>query len=221
MAVERRGVGQFDTIFFDVDGTLVDATSDIASAMNHALRVLALPELPKEKIVSYIGFGVTDLIRRSLGTDDEAIIEKGTKLYSDHYIAHAADETVLYPHAMDILEYLRDKRKFILTNRYVSFADVALRGLGIRDYFEDIIGGDDENCLKPEACIVDKAVNRLGIDKRKALIVGDMDVDVMTGKNAGIPVCWVTYGLGKSEDVMGLSPEYTIDDLIELKKIIK
>ncbi|MBU0604735.1 MAG: HAD-IA family hydrolase [Candidatus Omnitrophica bacterium] len=211
----------FDTIFFDVDGTLVDATSDIANAMNHALRVLGLGELPKEEIVSHIGLGVKDLIRNSLGTDDQAIIEKGTRLYSDHYVAHAADETVLYPHAIDILNYLKDKRKFILTNRYAAFADVALRGLGIRDYFEEIIGGDDENCLKPMACVVDRAAGKFGIDKKTALIVGDMDVDVMTGKNAGVAVCWVTYGLGRMEDVRRLKPEYMIDDLIELKGIIK
>ncbi len=211
----------FDTIFFDVDGTLVDATTDIANAMNHALRVLGLPELPKEEIVSHIGFGVKDLIRNSLGTDDQVIIEKGTKLYSGYYVAHAADETVLYPHTIDILEHLKDKRKFILTNRYVSFADVALRGLGIRDYFEEIIGGDDENCLKPMACVVDRAVSKFGIDKKKALIVGDMDVDVMTGKNAGVAVCWVTYGLGKAGDVSRLAPEYIINDLMELKGIVK
>ncbi len=210
-----------DTVFFDIDGTLVDASRDIANAMNHALRVLGFPELSRETILSHVGAGVKDLIRKSIGTDDEALVDKGTKLYTDHYIAHAADETTLYPHAVDILEYLKSKRKFILTNRYASFADVALRGLGVRDYFEEIIGGDDENCLKPSACVVDRAVKRFGIDKSKSLIVGDMDVDVMTGKNAGVAVCWVTYGLGKVEDVSPLKPEYIIDDLIELKEIIR
>lgn len=211
----------FDTIFFDVDGTLVDATGDIANSMNHALGVLGLPALPNEMIISHIGSGVKDLIRKSLGSDDRALIDKGTKLYTDHYIAHAADETVLYPHVVEILEYLKDKRKIILTNRYAAFADVALQGLGIRGYFEDIIGGDDENCIKPSACIVNRAAKRLNIDKSKALIVGDMDVDVMTGKNAGVKTCWVTYGLSKVEDVAPLKPDYVIDDLIELKEIIK
>ncbi len=214
-------MASFDTIFFDVDGTLVDATLDIANAMNHALKALGLKTLPKDVITSYIGYGVTDLIKKSLGTDDETIIKSGTKLYTDHYIAHAADETILYPHAVEILEYLKDKRKFILTNRYALFAEVALRGLGIVDYFENIIGGDDENCLKPMACVVDRAARIFGIDKKSSLIVGDMDVDVMTGKNARVATCWVTHGLGKAEDVAHLKPDYIIDDLLELKGIIK
>ena len=209
-----------ETIFFDVDGTLVDATGDIANAMNHALHVLGLPKLPKATIVSHIGSGVKDLIKKSLGSNDKALIERGTKLYSDHYIAHAADETKLYPHAVDILEYLKDKRKIILTNRYASFADVALKGLGIRGYFEEIVGGDDENCIKPSGCVIDRIESRLDINRHKSLIVGDMDVDVMTGKNSGIRTCWVTHGLGKVEEVVPLKPDYIIDDLIELKEII-
>lgn len=214
-------MASFDVILFDVDGTLVDARLDIANAMNYALRILDFPELPEADITAYIGTGVRDLIRKSLGTDDERTIEKGTKLYIDYYIAHASDQTILYPHAVEILEYLKPKRKFILTNRYESFADAALRALGIRDYFEGIIGGDDESCLKPLACVVDRAAERFGIDKGRSLIVGDMGIDVMTGKNAGVKVCWVTHGLGKIEDVAPLKPEYIIDDLIELKEIIK
>jgi phosphoglycolate phosphatase len=222
---ERKGLfaahGEFDTILFDVDGTLIDATSDIANGMNYALRALKLPELPKETIVSYIGAGVKYLIRNSIGAGDDAIIEKGTRLYADYYLAHAVDETVLYPHVTDILEYLKGKRKFIFTNRYASFADVALRALGVRDYFEAIIGGDDESCIKPSVCSVDRIVKEFDIDKSRSLIVGDMDIDVMTGKNSGIKACWVTYGLGKVEEVSPLKPEYIIDDLIELKEIIK
>jgi len=48
-----------------------------------------------------------------------------------------------------------------------------------------------------------------------------MDIDVMTGKNSGIAACWITHGLGKVEEVASLKPEYIIDDLIELKEIIR
>lgn len=212
---------KIDTIFFDVDGTLVDARRDIANAMNHVLKSMGLATLADETIISYVGTGVTYLIRKSLGTDDEALIEEGTRLYGDYYVAHAADEAFLYPHVGEILDYLKGKRKLILTNRYAAFADVLLNALGIRGHFEEIIGGDDETCLKPSACILDRVAKRLGIDKGRSLIVGDMDVDIMTGKNAGTKTCWVTYGLGKMDEIKSLKPDYIIEDLIELKEIIK
>jgi len=210
-----------DTIFFDVDGTLVDARRDIANAVNFALKSLGRPALPDEVIISYVGTGVMYLVGKCLGSEDSALIEKATKLYSSYYMAHSADEATLYPNAVEILEYLKDRRKIILTNRYAVFADAVLKGLGIRQYFEEIIGGDDEACLKPSACVLDKVVPRLGIDKSRALIVGDMDVDVLTGKNTGVKTCWVTHGLGKIEDIRSLKPDYIIENLIELKAIVE
>jgi len=210
-----------DTIFFDIDGTLVDARADIAKAMNYALAKLGFSQKPQDEIVSYIGTGVTDLIRKSLDDKaDEFIVENALKLYSDYYTSHSHDQATLYPHVKETLEHFKNKQNFILTNRYGTLAEATLKGLGIRKYFVEIIGGDDENCLKPSACVLDPVLTRLNIDKDRSIIVGDMNIDVMTGKNSGIKTCWVTYGLGKAEDVKLLKPDYIIDDLIKLKEII-
>ena len=210
-----------DTIFFDVDGTLVDSRNDIAKAINYALSELGLKEKPGDLIVSYIGTGVKDLIGKSLGKDHSALVDRAEDIFSRYYVKHSTDESKLYPHVRDILEYFKNKRKFILTNRYERFADLTLRGLGVRDYFEDIIGGDDENCMKPSACVIDKVLPGLKVDRDRSVIVGDMAIDIMMAKNSGMKSCWVTYGLGKGEDVKPLKPDYIIDDILELKKIIK
>jgi len=209
-----------DAVFFDVDGTLVDARKDIANAVNYAMRKLGLSDRPEVLIVSYIGTGVRDLITRSLGPEDIGSLEDGVRIFSDYYLKHAVDKARLYPNVKEILEYFKDKRKFVLTNRYTGFADATLKGLGIRQYFEYIIGGDNENCLKPSACAVDNFLPKLNITKERSIIIGDMAIDIMTGKNTGIKTCWVTYGLGKREDVEPLKPDFIIDDLIELKNII-
>lgn len=209
-----------DAIIFDVDGTLVDARRDIVKAMNHTLRAVGAPDRSFEKIVSYIGTGVRDLVRKSLGPKNISLADKAVEIFSEYYVKHSADESALYPHVKEILEHFKDKRKFILTNRYTKFADITLRQLGIRNYFEAIIGGDDENCLKPSACILDKTLPRLKVDKTKAIIVGDMAIDIQAGKNSSVRTCWVTYGLGKKKDAKGLKPDYIINDIIELKDII-
>ena len=211
-----------DTIFFDVDGTLVDSSKDITNAMNYALTSLGFGKLSKEQIVSHVGNGVKDLVRNSMGTGaDEHAVQKGADLYWEHFMSHAVDETVLYPNAREILDHFSRKRKIILTNRYRDFAEATLKGLGIIHYFEEIIGGDDETCLKPCAGILDKMVSKEKIDKKRSLIVGDMDVDIMTGKNAGVKTCWITHGLGRIEEVKPLNPDFIIEDLIELKEVVK
>lgn len=211
---------EIDAIFFDVDGTLVDSRKDIANAVNYVLRQLGLKEKPSGEIVSYIGTGVKDLIRRSVGGDEDALIARGVETFSDYYVRHPADESKLYPHVKETLDYFTEKRKFILTNRYAAFADITLKAFAIRDYFEGIIGGDDEGCLKPSACVLTESFPSLKIDRERALVVGDMAIDVMTGKNSGVQTCWVSYGLGKMGDVQGLKPDYMIDDIAQLRRII-
>jgi phosphoglycolate phosphatase len=209
-----------DSIFFDIDGTLLDARKDIVNALNYALAEMGLPQKSFDEIVSYIGTGVSDLVEKSVGNNDKALVQRGVELYGDYYVKHPADSAKLYPHAEEILEYFKNKQKFILTNRYAKFADVVLRSLGIREYFKDIVGGDDENCIKPSACVLDPVIAKFNIEKSKAIIVGDMTIDIMTGNNAGIKTCWIKHGLGKAEEVKPLRPSFIIDDLLELKNII-
>lgn len=210
-----------DSIFFDVDGTLVDSREDIVGAANHALHALGLPEKKKELIVSYVGTGVRDLIKKSLGAKQASLVEEAVDIFSRYYMAHSHDKSTLYPHVKEILEYFKDKRKYILTNRYRRFADATLKGLGVRSYFEEIFGGDDENCLKPLPCVLDKIFLELKLNKARTIVVGDMAIDVKTGKNSGVATCWVTYGLGKPEEIKPLKPDYIIDDILELKEVIR
>ena len=212
---------EIDVIFFDVDGTLIDSRIDIVRAVNYTLKHYALAEKPAKEIVSYIGTGVKDLLRRSLGPDKARFTDEAVKIFSGYFLKHPTDESLLYPNVKEVLQHFSKKRKFILTNRYREFADTALKNLGIRDYFEEILGGDDENCIKPSACALDKVFGVFHIDRKKSIIVGDMAVDVMAGKNSGVKTCWVTYGLNKLDDLKGIKPDYIIDDLVELKDIIK
>lgn len=210
----------FDTIFFDIDGTLVDATADIAAAMNYALEVLGYPKKPKEVIDTYIGTGVKDLISKSLGSNDAALIERGVEIYGKRYEEHPADRAIVYPGVRETLEALKSKRKFILTNRYARYADVLLKSLDLRRYFEEIFGGDDDECVKPNICLFERIASRIDFDKARAIIVGDMGIDIMAGKNAGIKTCWISHGLGQAEEARKLRPDYMIDDIRELKRIV-
>ncbi|MFA5147443.1 MAG: HAD-IA family hydrolase [Candidatus Omnitrophota bacterium] len=210
-----------EVLLFDVDGTLVDSRLDIANAMNFALASAGLPKKEPAEITAHIGTGVSDLVRKCLGESRQDMAGRVLEAFSGYYLEHPADTSKLYPHVKEVLEHFKGKRKFILTNRYARFADVTLGKLGIRAHFEDIIGGDDESCMKPSACILERLFSGTATDKDKAMIIGDMAIDINTGKNAGIRTCWVTYGLGKREDVEPLRPDYVIDDMIELKNIVR
>ncbi len=209
-----------DLIIFDLDGTLVDSRDDIANAVNFTLKKIGLKERSISEISSYIGTGIEDLIGKSLGNKQEVLLTRVLSVFEKYYRKHSTDNSVLYPNVKEILEYFKNKRKVIVTNRNYEFALIALNKLGIYDYFENVVGGDDIGCMKPSSCPLDISMNRLNTNKEEAIIVGDMDIDIVAGKKAGIITCGVTYGIGKKEDIIKAKPDFIIDDIIDLKSII-
>jgi len=209
-----------DLIIFDLDGTLIDSRRDIANAVNHTLKEVGLEEKSVSEISSYIGTGVEDLIRRSLGKKQDSLFKKALSVFIEYYREHCLDNTYLYSGVKDVLEYFKNKRKVIVTNRRYETAILALRKLGVYNYFEDVLGGDDLGYLKPSSCLLDEVIHRLNIEKERTIIVGDMDVDILAGKRAGITTCAVTYGIGKKGDILKTKPDYIIDNILKLKGII-
>lgn len=211
---------KIELIIFDLDGTLIDSRQDIVNAVNHTLRKIHLKEKSLSEISSFIGAGVEDLIRKSIRGKENCCFEEALSTFVEYYKKHSLDNTRLYPGVKEILRYFDKKRKVIVTNRRYEFAVNAMRALDIYDCFENISGEDNLGCMKPSSCPLDKAMNQLHTDKEKTIIVGDMDIDILAGKNAGILTCAVTYGIGKGEDILKAGPDYTIDSLAELKDII-
>lgn len=210
-----------DLMIFDVDGTLIDSRKDIVKAVKFTLKKMDLKDKPFDEIVSYIGKGIGELLRRSIGEGHIDLLDKSLSIFGDYYREHSTDETRPYPNIIEILEYFKDKTKVVVTNRTQEFAKLTLGLLGIDKYFSEIIGGDDRTCIKPMARPLNNILEKFNMDKKKTIMIGDMDLDIFSGKSAGVYTCAVTYGIGKKDDIQKAKPDYIIDDLLQLKNIIK
>jgi 2-phosphoglycolate phosphatase len=210
-----------DAIVFDLDGTLVDSSEDIVTAVNYALKEAGLPERSYEEIVTYIGTGVKDLIVKSVGSEDGALVDKCVELFTDYFGKHYADRSKLYPNVKEVLEFYKDKKMVVVTNRRIKMTEDTLKKFEIDRYFNKIIGGDDDNCLKPSPCPIQKGISGVVEENEKALMVGDMDLDILAGKRAGVSTCAVTYGIGSRKDIEKAEPDHLIDNIIQLKGLIE
>ncbi|MDD4956409.1 MAG: HAD-IA family hydrolase [Candidatus Omnitrophica bacterium] len=208
-----------EVVFFDLDGTLVDSSRDIVSSVNHMLSSMGLPERPYDEVISYIGGGVVELLSDALGDGNGQRLEEARNVFREYYGRHCLDTTALYPGVRDTLPLL-GRHRVIVTNRSRASAEKTLRTLGVGEYFSDIIGGDDENCLKPSACPINKALVG-GMRKEKCLMVGDMDVDIKAGKAAGIMTCGVTYGIGDKGKMIDADPDFIVDEFSDICKIVR
>src|SRR3972149_738315 len=151
MSIPRETLAGIQLLIFDLDGTLVDSKTDLALSVNAVREMMGLGPLPHDLIASYVGHGVTHLIRRALGdeaTDED--VEKAISLFLDYYRHHMLDNTVMYPGARETLGKLRERKVGVLTNKPVHFSREMLTRLGVADCFAFIYGGNSFEQKKPD-----------------------------------------------------------------------
>jgi len=211
-------------VIFDLDGTLIDSRQDLIESVNAMRRQMNLDALPEAVIESYVGRGVVTLIRRALangspGEASQETIDLATRFFLDYYWVHKLDHTVAYDGVREALEELSDRKLAVLTNKPVVFSRAILAGLGLADYFCFVYGGNSFAEKKPDPCGIFKLMTDTGSSAGETLIVGDSDTDVLTGRNAGVWTCGVTYGLAP-QTLETTAPDVLLDDLRELPVLL-
>jgi 2-phosphoglycolate phosphatase len=206
-----------DLILFDLDGTLADTGQDLAASVNFTRAQFDLPPLAAARIHVHVGLGVEHLLRHTLPVRNPAHFHEILGVFTDYYEAHLLDKTVLYPGVRDILEYFRGKRRVVATNKIQRLAEAVVRGLGVDECFDLILGGDSAAEKKPHPALLTLALARFQTAASSALMVGDGDTDIEAGKRAGVMTCGVTYGIGDKDRLRAAAPDVVIEHLAELR----
>lgn len=187
----------FDTIAFDLDGTLVDSAPDLAASLNHALTGLGRPTVAPDRVYRLVGHGARALLRRGLAASGEAsedLVEAGFPLFIDHYAANICNGTTIYPALEPALDGLhaRGVRLAICTNKPERLTRLLLDKLGWSTRFDAIVCGDTLPVRKPDPALLHEAIARAG--GGRAAFVGDTIIDADTAKAAGLPFVAVSFG---------------------------
>ncbi|HSW48528.1 MAG TPA: HAD-IA family hydrolase [Bryobacteraceae bacterium] len=209
-------------IIFDLDGTLVDSKLDLAHSVNATRKHFGLDPLDNELVYSYVGNGVLTLMRKSLGSDfSDGQIQQALEYFLGYYREHMLDFTTLYPGVRESLDRLKDAgvRLSVLTNKPVRFSQDILAGLGVGGYFFRVYGGNSFEQKKPDPAGVHALLSEARVPAGEALIVGDSAVDVVTARNAGVPVCGVTYGF-QPGGFREQPPDFTVDRMEQLAELV-
>lgn len=194
---------KYDTVIFDLDGTLLDTLEDLADAVNYALRTMEMPERTIEEVRRFVGNGVRRLMELSVpGGFDNPRFEETFALFREYYGVHCNDKTKAYDGVVDLLRELKQEgyALAIVSNKL----DSAVKELS-EIYFEGIvkvaIGEKEGVAKKPAPDTVYAALKELGKSAEGAVYVGDSDVDIMTAKNSGLPCISVLWGF-RDEDFL-------------------
>jgi phosphoglycolate phosphatase len=210
-------------VIFDLDGTLIDSRLDLVHSVNATLRHMKRPELPEDVIASYVGDGAPALIGRALGSEanNEKLVRSGLEYFLTYYREHKLDHTHLYDGILEALATLGHshnglpRKMAVLSNKPVHPSRAIVDALGLGKFFARVYGGNSFPTKKPDPEGAQTILRELQISPEETLIVGDSGVDVLTGRNAGVWTCGVTYGFAP-HTLRETPPDVAIDKPSEL-----
>lgn len=187
-------------VIFDLDGTLVDTAPDLMRATNHVLDGLGRRAISMDEVRSFVGHGARALLTRGLaatgGVPEGYDVEPDYRQFVDFYSRNIAGGSVPFPGLIPLLERLRSEGfgMGVCTNKLEGLSVQLLDALDLSKYFGSVVGPDTLGVAKPDPRPFNEAVARLGLVVPRAVMVGDSETDILTARNAGVPVIGVPFG---------------------------
>jgi phosphoglycolate phosphatase len=214
-------------IVIDLDGTLLDTAPELAEAANRMLRDMGRPPVSQELLMSYIGNGISWLVKRALTGDMHAepaaaLFEQALPVFEKHY-TELLLQSKPFSGVLDGLESMQAAgyRLGCITNKVARYTEPLLRGVGLAKYFELVLSGDSLPEKKPHPMPLLHAAKFFDVPVEKLLLIGDSLNDAVAARAAGCPVFCVPYGYNHGEPVDGLDIDAVINHLPAALELIK
>ena len=196
---------KFDSVLFDLDGTLTDSLPGIARSIQHVLRILGAgaTAIPSEDDLRWcVGPPLRDLFQRLLITTDQSVIQKAVELYIERYERIGFRESRVFPGAPEMLAAVATNRRLILvTSKLTESAEKVLAEFSLRKYFDGVYGTDHHGKPSDKSELVQTALKNHQCQPATTAIVGDRHHDIAAGKTNGLYAIGVTYGYGTRKEL--------------------
>lgn len=212
----------YNTLIFDLDGTLLDTLDDLTNSVNYALERLDLPTRSKDEIRSFVGNGVEKLVE--LSVPEKTSYDQFAKcllLFKKHYSENMQEQTKPYDGIIELLNYLKKNNynMAIVSNKFQEGV-TDLNNHFFSQYIDVAIGKSPKMRKKPYPDTILSAIDELGVSKENCLYIGDSEVDILTAKNANVKSVSVTWGFRNENLLRESGANYIINSPQDLISIL-
>ena len=219
---------------FDLDGTLLDTVSDLGNATNFALEKCGFPARPTSDYYQLVGRGIYNLFRGAMQPRDPSLeripaetieesVPRMASFFIPYYERHKCDCTVPYEGIPEMLRNLRSKgvALAVASNKYQDGAEKLVRHFFPDLEFLMILGQREGQPIKPDPAIVGQIMAcDPSLRADEVVYVGDSNVDMMTGKNAGVRTVGVTWGFRSAQELLSCNPSALVGTAAQLEEEI-
>lgn len=208
----------FQSVTFDLDGTLLDTVPDLYEASHRTLAELGLPLRSENEIRNFVGQGVAVLVRRCLTRPlppDEATLAAAIAVFQRHYAAVNGKFCRIFENVLPGLDAWKATGLplAVVTNKPAAFTEPLLAAMGLSGYFDAIVSGDSTPHRKPHPAPLHHACRLMNSEPAGNLHIGDSRHDIETARNAGCTVYCVPYGYNEGEMVRAEDCDALVADL--------
>lgn len=193
-------------LLLDLDGTLIDGAPDLAGAINLVLEDFGRTTLPVSRVREFVGHGVARLVERAFADTGDALegeaLQEAVAAMQSAYAARLTVDTVLLPGALELVESCGRMGIALacVTNKPTGMARTILADFGLSPGISEVLGGDLDMPRKPAPDPLLAALERLGVAKDAAWMVGDGLPDIGAAHAAGIAMACVPSAFGEDFD---------------------
>lgn len=216
----------YKVCIFDLDGTLTDTLESLTYSVNEMLGTFGLGSITQEQCRSFVGNGAKVLVEKALrACGDESLVhlEEGYEAYSRIFDRHCTRGVKPYRGILHLLDTLRAQgRKIaVLSNkpdRQAVRVVEEIFGCGVFDWIQ---GQREDVPRKPDPTAALMIADRLGAEASEALYIGDSEVDLKTGRAAGMQTVLVSWGFRSREELVDAGADRIADSADEILDMIK
>ena len=211
----------YDTILFDLDGTLTDPYMGITNGVIHALHSMGIQPPSRKELKSFIGPPLTDEFQRRFGMD-EAMAQRAAAAYREYYFEKGWCENRLIDGAEELLRELRaDGRRLCLaTSKPDVMAEKILEHFGIAGYFDLVGAATLDGARRTKAEVLRYVLERTGAHPEECVLVGDRMHDILGAHEVGMKCIAVLVGYGDRAEFAEYGADYVAQTLADVKNFI-
>jgi len=219
--IYTKGSNLYDTVLFDLDGTLTNPKKGITKSVQYALSAFGITSKPDE-LVSFIGPPLRDSFKQSYKMTQKDI-EKAITKYREYYTAKGIFDNKLYAGVVDMIEKLKMNNKTLIlaTSKPTVFANQILKHFELDKYFDFVSGSELDGSRDAKAEVIDHALKSMNLKPTQSMVmVGDRKHDIIGAKAHRLKSIGVLYGYGSKQELQNAGADIIVNSIEELKNML-
>lgn len=214
---------KYDTVLFDLDGTLTDPGKGITNSVKYALKHYEIVENDYNRLCDFIGPPLVDSFMKHYGFD-RAKASEAVSIYREYYSKKGLYENSIYDGVAEMLACIKESgaRIVLATSKPWRFAEIILEHFNVKQYFDFVAGATMSETRTRKDEVIKYAIDTCNIDPATAVMVGDREYDVIGAMRFKIKTVGVSYGYGSVDElkkagafIIAGSPKEVADSILE------